>query len=386
MAIVNRIADYQDDMKGWRRHLHQHPELGLDCHETAAFVVERLKEFGVDEIHTGIAETGVVAMIHGRGAGGVTGLRADMDALPMDEETGLDYASTVAGKMHACGHDGHTTMLLGAAKYLAETRKFTGSVALIFQPAEETIGGGRIMVEEGMMDRFGIEEVYALHTDPSTPLGMFSTTPGPLMAAVDDFEIVLTGKGGHAAHPHDCIDPIPGALSIGAALQTIGSRNVDPLSSIVVSLTQVQGGSAKNVIPETVFMAGTVRTFDTGVRELAEKRLYEIVKGQAESYGLTWEIDYQKSYPPTVNHAAQTEFAARVAAEVSGEHNVDDQTKPSMGAEDFSYMLEARPGSFLNLGQGLGPSLHHQKFDFNDEVAAIGASFFARLIETRQPL
>ena len=386
MAVVNRIAGYQEEMTAWRRHLHQYPELGLECYETAAFVVERLKEFGVDEIHTGIAETGVVALIHGQGKGGVTGLRADMDALPMDEETGLDYASKVAGKMHACGHDGHTTMLLGAAKYLAETRKFAGTVALIFQPAEETIGGGGIMVDEGMMERFGIEEVYALHTDPTGETGTFNTCVGPIMAAVDDFEIVLRGKGGHAAHPDENIDPIPAALSIGMALQTIASRNTDPQGSIVVSLTQVQAGSAKNVTPETVLLAGTVRTFDPAIREMAEKRLREIVEGQAASYCLTAEIDYQKSYPPTINHGAQTEFAIAVAAEVCERDNVIDDIKPSMGAEDFSYMLNVRPGSYLQIGQGLGPSLHHPKFNFNDDIAPIGASFFARLIETRQPL
>lgn len=386
MAVVNRIAAYQEEMKGWRRHLHQYPELGLDCYDTAAFVVERLKEFGVDEIHTGIAETGVVALIHGQEKGGVTGLRADMDALPMEEETGAEYASKIAGKMHSCGHDGHTTMLLGAAKYLAETRNFSGTVALIFQPAEETIGGGGLMVDEGMMERFGIEEVYALHTDPNGEVGTFSTCLGPIMAAVDDFDIVLRGKGGHAAHPDENIDPIPAALSIGMALQTISSRNADPLGAIVVSLTQVQAGSAKNVTPETVLLAGTVRTFDPAIREMAEKRLREIVQGQAASYCLTAEIDYQKSYPPTINHAAQTEFAVAVASEVCGSENIIDDIKPSMGAEDFSYMLNARPGAYLQIGQGLGPSLHHPKFDFNDEITPLGASFFARLIETRQPL
>ena len=242
------------------------------------------------------------------------------------------------------------------------------------------------MVDEGMMERFGIEEVYALHTDPTGETGTFNTCVGPIMAAVDDFEIVLRGKGGHAAHPDENIDPIPAALSIGMALQTIASRNTDPQGSIVVSLTQVQAGSAKNVTPETVLLAGTVRTFDPAIREMAEKRLREIVEGQAASYCLTAEIDYQKSYPPTINHGAQTEFAIAVAAEVCGRDNVIDDIKPSMGAEDFSYMLNVRPGSYLQIGQGLGPSLHHPKFNFNDDIAPIGASFFARLIETRQPL
>lgn len=384
MPIVNRIADYAEEMKTWRRFLHRNPELSLECHKTAAFVVERLREFGISEIHEGIAESGVVAVIEGQGAGPVTGLRADMDALPMDEETGVDYASEVPGRMHACGHDGHTAMLLGAAKYLSETRKFAGKVVLIFQPAEETIGGGRIMVEEGIMERFGIEEVYALHTDPSRPLGVIATARGPLMAAVDDFELRLTGRGGHAAHPDTCIDPIPCVLAIGQALQTVPSRNTDPLGSLVVSLTVVQSGSATNVIPETAYLAGTVRSFDPCIRDMAEKRIREIVAGQAMSYGVTAELDYQRNYPPTVNHVAQTDFAVSVARDVVPE--VVDDSVPSMGAEDFSYMLEARPGSFLYLGQGEGPFCHHPRFDFNDEAAPIGASFFARLVETRHPL
>ncbi len=384
MPIVNRIADYADEMRTWRRHLHQNPELSLDCHETAAFVVARLREFGITEIHEGIAQSGVVAIIEGQGEGPVTGLRADMDALPMDEETGAEHASRVPGKMHACGHDGHTTMLLGAAKYLSETRNFAGKVALIFQPAEETIGGGRIMVEEGIMDRFGISEVYAIHTDPSLPLGTMATTRGPIMAAVDDFELVLTGKGGHAAHPDLCIDPVPCALAIGQALLSVPSRNADPLKSLVVSLTTVQGGSATNVIPETMRLAGTIRSFDPGIRAMAERRLREIVEGQAMAYGVSADLDFQPNYPPTVNHAAQTDFAVGVASGVVSE--VLDEIAPSMGAEDFSYMLEARPGSFLYLGQGIGPSVHHPQFDFNDEAAPLGASYFVKLIETRQPL
>ena len=383
MPVVNRIADFAEEMTGWRRHLHQHPELALDCHRTAAFVVEKLRAFGVDEVHEGLARTGVVGIVHGQGAGPVTGLRADMDALPMEEATRLPWASTEPGRMHACGHDGHTTMLLGAAKYLAETRNFAGSVALIFQPAEEAIGGGRIMVEEGMMERFGISEVYALHTDPFGPLGEFRTRPGPIMAAVDDFEIRVTGQGGHAAYPQACRDPMPCALAIGQALQTIVSRDADPLASLVVSLTQVHGGSAMNIIPGEVYMAGTVRSFDPGLRDHAEARLRAIVEGQAASYGVAARVDYHRSYPPTVNHPGQTAFAADVARGVSGQ--VVDDLAPEMGAEDFSYMLEARPGAFLFLGQGIGASVHHPEFDFNDAAAPFGASFFARLIETRQP-
>ncbi|WP_416882311.1 M20 aminoacylase family protein [Marivita sp.] len=383
MAIINRIGDFAEDMTAWRRHLHMHPELSLDCHKTAAFVVDRLREFGVDAIHEGIAQSGVVALIHGQGHGPVTGLRADMDALPIEETTGVEYASTVPGKMHACGHDGHTTMLLGAARYLAETRKFKGTVALIFQPAEETVGGARIMVEEGIMESFGIEEIYALHTDPFGEVGVFNTCPGPIMAAVDDFEIIITGKGGHGAFPHTTLDPVPCGLAIGQALQSIVSRNADPRLPLVVSLTIVQTGSATNVIPETMRLAGTVRSFDPDLRDMVERRFGEIVAGQAASYGVEAKLDYIRNYPATINHAAQTDFAVRVAQEVVGDTNVISDRQPEMGAEDFSYMLEKRPGSYLMLGQGIGPSCHHPAFNFNDEVATIGASFFARLIETR---
>ncbi len=386
MPVVNRIAEFAEDMTAWRRHLHAHPELALDCYETAAFVVERLREMGVNEIHEGIARTGVVALIRGQGDGPTTGLRADMDALPMQEATGLDHASTVPGRMHACGHDGHTTMLLGAARYLAETRNFAGTVALIFQPAEEAIGGGRIMVEEGMMERFGIDEVYALHTDPFATLGEFRTRPGPLMAAVDEWRITITGVGGHAAYPSTCRDPMMAALGIGQALQTIVARSSDPLDPLVVSITQIHGGSAMNVIPETVTLAGTVRSFSPTNRDLAEARITEIVAGQAASYGVTAKVDYQRNYPPTVNHADQTTKAADIAAEIVGADRVDRDYPPEMGAEDFSYMLEERPGAFLFLGQGIGPSVHHPEFDFNDEAAPIGASFFARLIERLQPV
>ena len=383
MAIVNRIGDFAEDMKTWRRHLHMHPELSLDCFETAAFVVERLKAFGVDEIHEGIARTGVVALIKGQGDGPVTGLRADMDALPIEEATGADWASQNPGKMHACGHDGHTTMLLGAARYLAETRKFKGTVALIFQPAEETEGGGRIMVEEGIMERFGIEEVYALHTDPLSEVGELRTTEGPIMAAVDDFHITVRGVGGHGAYPSVTRDPMPCALAIGQALQTIVSRNAHPLFPLVVSLTMINGGTATNIISETVKLSGTVRSLHSDLRDMAERRIIEIAEGQAASYGVSVEAKYVRNYPATVNHADQTQFAVKVATDVVGANKVQSDILPEMGAEDFSYMLEARPGAYLFLGQGIGPSVHHAEFDFNDEVAPVGASFFARLIEMR---
>jgi hippurate hydrolase len=372
-----------EEMAGWRHHLHRNPELGLDCHQTAAFVVERLKAFSVDQIETGIATSGVVAVINGQGEGPTIGMRADMDALPMQEATGAEWASTVPGRMHACGHDGHTTMLLGAAKYLAETRNFSGRAVLIFQPAEETIGGGRIMVEEGMMDRFGIEQVYALHTDPFAEAGQFRTNPGAIMASVDDFSITLRGVGGHAAYPDRCRDPMPGVFALGQALQSIVSRDTNPLQALVLSLTQVHGGTAFNIIPEEVTISGTIRALSPDMRARAETRLREITAGICAAHGLQAEIDFQNGYPPTVNHAAQAMLAAEVAQDVSG--NVVSDLAPEMGAEDFSYMLEARPGAFLFLGQGGGPSVHHPEFDFNDEIAPIGASFFAALIERLCP-
>ncbi|WP_294221109.1 M20 aminoacylase family protein [uncultured Shimia sp.] len=386
MPVVNRIADFADEMKGWRRHLHAHPELEFNCHETAAFVVQRLKEFGVDEIHEGIATSGVVAIINGQGDGPTIGLRADMDALPMDEITGADYASTVAGKMHACGHDGHTTMLLGAAKYLTETRKFAGRVALIFQPAEEDGGGAGVMVEEGVMDTFGVKDVYAIHNVPGLPLGEFHTTPGPIMAAVDSFTIRLQGKGGHGAYPQDTVDPVVAAVAMVNAIQTIVSRNHDTRNECVVSVTQIHAGSADNVIPDGGFINGTIRTFDKEVQAMIHHRLKEITTGTAAAYGLEAVLDIDIGYPATVNHETQTAFAADVARDIAGDVAVNADQGMEMGAEDFSYMLESRPGAYLFLGAGEGAGLHHPAFDFNDDISPIGASFFARLVETAQPL
>ncbi|GLT09911.1 M20 aminoacylase family protein [Sulfitobacter porphyrae] len=386
MVVVNRIADFSEDMTAWRRHLHTIPELGLECHETAAFVAARLREFGVDELHEGVAKTGIVAIINGQGVGPTIGLRADMDALPILEETGLDYASTHAGKMHACGHDGHTAMLLGAAKYLAETRNFAGRVALLFQPAEEAGGGGELMVREGVMDRFDIAEVYALHNAPGLDFGRFHTTPGPILAAADTFHIRLTGKGGHGALPHECIDPVVAACAIVQSLQTIVSRNNDPLAKLVISTTQIHTGTTDNVIPEEVYINGTVRTFDKDVQAMVVRRMQAIVDGHAASYDLKGELDFEYGYPPTVNDPDRTGFAAEVAAEVAGSAGVETHLAPEMGAEDFSYMLEARPGAYLLLGQGEGAGVHHPKYNFNDEIAPIGASFFARLVERAQPV
>ncbi len=386
MPVLNRIADFAPDMTAWRRHLHQNPELSFDCPKTAAFIAERLRDFGVDEIHEGIAQTGIVAIINGQGEGPTIGLRADFDALPIHEATGAAHASTSPGKMHACGHDGHTTMLLGAARYLAETRRFQGRVALIFQPAEEDGGGGEVMVKEGIMERFRISEVYAIHNAPNTPFGHFVTTPGPIMAAVDTAWVYLKGKGGHGAMPHDCIDPIPAAVSMIAALQTIVSRNVYALHEAVVSVTQIHAGTANNIIPEEAWFCATIRSFDPEVRKLLQRRFTEIVEGIAAAHRVELRLNYEIGYPATVNDPGKTAFAADVAREVAGDAAVDSDSVREMGAEDFSYLLQARPGCYLFLGQGDGPGLHHAAYDFNDDVAPVGASFLARLVERAQPL
>ena len=386
MPVLNRIASYAEDMKGWRRHLHQYPELAFDCHETAAWIVERLREIGVDEIHEGIAKTGVVALIKGQADGPVIGLRADMDALPIEELTGAPYASKVPGKMHACGNDGHVTMLLGAAKYLAETRNFAGTVALIFQPAEEDGGGGNVMVQEGMMDRFGIGQVYGIHNAPNVPFGQFLTTPGPLMASVDTAVVRVTGKGGHGATPHDCVDPVVAIVGMVQAVQTIIPRNVYALEEAVISVTMIHTGTASNIIPEDGTFTATIRCFKPDVRALLKRRFHEIVEGHATAYGVKAVVEYDWGYPATINHEDETDFAADVAREVVGTDLVDARSNREMGSEDFSYMLEVRPGAYLFLGTGPGAGLHHAAFDFNDEAAPIGASFFARLVEKAQPL
>ncbi|MEM9249186.1 MAG: M20 aminoacylase family protein [Pseudomonadota bacterium] len=384
MPIVNRIAAFAEDMMAWRRHLHAHPELGFACHETARFVDTKLRAFGVDEIHNGIAETGIVALIEGSAPGPTIGLRADMDALPIEEATGAPHASTVPGKMHACGHDGHTTMLLGAARYLAETRRFAGRVALIFQPAEEEGGGGGVMVDEGILERFDISQVYALHTSPSLPEGRFDTTPGAITACADTFHIHVEGRGGHAASPHTTLDPIPAALAIAQAMPTIVSRNRHPLDDLVISVTQFHAGSAENIVPDTAYINGTVRAYSEDVRDLVERRMEEIVAGTAAAFGVRAQLDYVRDYPPTINTAENAAFAVDVAQDVTGD--VEPNGRRSMGAEDFSYLLKKCPGAYLRLGQGPGPGLHNAAFDFNDRIAPIGASFFARLVERAQPL
>ena len=386
MPVLNRIAAYAEEMKGWRHHLHANPELAFECHNTAAYIVERLKEIGVDEIHPGIAKTGIVAIINGSAPGDTIGLRADMDALPIVEITGADHASTIRGKMHACGHDGHVTMLLGAAKYLAETRRFCGRVALIFQPAEEDGGGGQVMVQEGMMDTFKIKQVYGIHNAPNIPFGYFQTTPGALMASVDTAFVYITGKGGHGATPHECIDPVVAVVAMVQAVQTIIPRNVYALDEAVISVTQIHTGTASNIIPEEAMFCATIRCFKPEVRDLLKKRFYEIVEGHASAFNVAARIEYDWGYPATINHPDEAAFATEVAAEISGPEAVNGNSNREMGSEDFSYMLEERPGAYLFLGTGPGAGLHHPAFDFNDEAAPIGASFFARLVERAQPL
>ena len=386
MPIVNRIAEFSEDMKTWRRHLHQNPELGFDCHKTAAFVMARLREFGINEIYDGIAQSGVVALIHGQAPGPVIGLRADMDALPIQEATGAEYASLIDGRMHACGHDGHTSMLLGAAKYLAETRNFVGAVALIFQPAEENGGGGEVMVQEGILERFNIKTVYALHTEPGSPVGQLSTTPGPIMAAVDTFEVYITGQGGHGAMPHLAVDAIPAAVSITQAFQTIVSRNHNSVEDLVVSVTQIHAGAIDNVINDDAFVGGTVRTFLGHVQDMVERRMSEICAGHAAAFGVDVRCVYTRGYPATINSEEQTAFASKVAHEICGDNLTETRRTREMGAEDFSYLLEKCPGCYLFLGQGDGAAWHNAAFDFNDDVAPVGASFFARLVERAHPM
>ena len=386
MPVKNRFAELLPEITAWRRDFHEHPELLFDVHRTAARVADLLRDFGCDEVVTGIGRTGVVGVIKGKTdpSGRVIGLRADMDALPIIEQTGVPYASKTPGKMHACGHDGHTAMLLGAAKYLAETRNFDGTAVVIFQPAEEGGGGGREMVADGMMDRFGIHEVYGMHNMPGIPVGHFAIRPGALMAAADQFDITVTGKGGHAAKPHDCVDTTVVAAHIIVALQTIASRNVDPLKQVVVSVCTVQTDStAHNVIPQVVKMKGTCRTMDHSVQDYVERRISEIVAGTAMALGATATVNYQRGYPVTVNAPENTDYAVEVARAVSGQ--VDPDTPPLMGAEDFSFMLNERPGAYIFVGNGDTAMVHHPAYNFDDNVIPFGASWYAGMVEARMP-
>jgi hippurate hydrolase len=388
MPVINRLADLAPAITEWRRDIHAHPEVLFDTHRTSALVAERLRAAGCDQVATGIGRTGVVGVIRGRaaGSGRVIALRADMDALPIAEATGLAWASRTPGAMHACGHDGHTAMLLGAAQYLAETRNFDGTAVLVFQPAEEGGGGAQEMIEDGLMERFGIEEVYGMHNWPGRPVGDFAIRPGPLMAASDLFTVTVTGRGGHAAQPHQTVDPVVAASAIVLGLQSIVARNADPLTPAVVSVTSFRTESDTfNVIPERVELRGTTRTLDAGLQSLIETRMRALVEATAAAHGAEAAFGYRRSYPVTANAQAQTEFAARVAAGIVGEARVDTDTPPVMGAEDFSFMLGARPGAFIFVGNGDTAGLHHPRYDFNDELIPVGCSYWARLVETAMP-
>ncbi|MBI5131967.1 MAG: amidohydrolase [Rhodopseudomonas palustris] len=387
MPVINRVADLQPDIMAWRHDIHQHPELMYDVDRTAEFVAQRLREFGCDEVVTGLGRTGVVGVIRGRkpANGGdlkVIGLRADMDALPIEEATGLPYASKVPGKMHACGHDGHTAMLLGAARYLAETRNFAGDAVVIFQPAEEGGAGAAAMIKDGLMDRFGIEQVYGMHNGPGIPVGAFAISPGPIMASTDSVDIRIEGVGGHAARPHMCIDSVLVGAQLVAALQSIVSRTVDPLESAVISICEFHAGNARNVIPQIAELRGTVRTLKAEVRDLVEKRIHEVAAGVALSTGAKIDIVYERGYPVVVNHAEQTQVAQRIAKDIAGDSNVMSMP-PLMGAEDFAYMLEARPGAFIFLGNGDSAGLHHPAYNFNDDAIVYGTSYWIKLVESQ---
>ena len=385
MPVKNRFAELQAEITEWRRDLHENPEILFEVHRTAGVVEEKLKSFGCDEVVTGIGRTGVVAVIKGKTdtKGKVIGLRADMDALPILEATGLDYASKTKGAMHACGHDGHTAMLLGAAKYLAETRNFDGTVVVIFQPAEEGGGGGKFMCQDGMMDRFGIQEVYGMHNWPGIPLGQFAIRPGPFFAATDQFEITVNGKGSHAAQPQKTVDPTVMASHLVLALQSIASRNADPIDQIVVSVTSfVTASQAFNVIPPSVTLRGTIRTLTPETRKLAEERLKAIATSTCLAYGGEADVNFLPGYPAMVNSEAQTEFAAEVAAAVSGSCDVADIT---MGGEDFAYMLEERPGAYILVGNGDSAPVHTPQYNFDDEAIPAGCSWWAEIVERRMP-
>jgi hippurate hydrolase len=384
MPINNRIADFHADLTAWRRDIHAHPEIAFEEHRTSALVAAKLEEFGI-EVHRGLAGTGVVGTLKGNRPGDrAIALRADMDALPMPEANSFEHASTTPGKMHACGHDGHTIMLLGAARYLAETRNFAGTVHFVFQPGEEGGGGGRIMVEEGLFEKFPVEEIYGMHNWPGLPAGQFAARVGPIMAATDQFEITLEGRGGHAAQPHKTVDPIILGSQVVNAIQTIASRNADPIKSVVVSVTQFHAGSAFNVIPQSAWLCGTIRTFDADIRQQAQTRIKEIAEGVSLALGGKADVKFKFGYPATVNHADQTETAFRIAEQVAGPTAVQRDIAPSMGGEDFSYMLLEKPGSYIWIGNGPeveGKKLHQVNYDFNDEILPVGASYWAQLVE-----
>ncbi|MBI3708760.1 MAG: amidohydrolase [Proteobacteria bacterium] len=387
MPIVNRIAAFHNEMTAWRHDIHAHPEIAFEEHRTSDFVAAKLTEFGID-VHRGLAGTGVVGTIKSGTGPRAIGLRADMDALHIKERNGFAHKSRNDGKMHACGHDGHTTMLLGAAKYLAETRNFDGTVHVIFQPAEENEGGGRVMVEQGLFTQFPVDAVYGMHNMPGVPAGKFGVMPGPMMAAFDIFEVTIAGRGAHAAMPHQGIDPVVIAAQIVTGLQTIASRATSPLDAVVVSVTQFHAGDTWNVIPDQVVLRGTTRSFKPAVQDTIEPAIRRIVDGVAGAFGATATLRYERRYPPTINTAGETEAAAAALADVVGKDNVLRDLQPTMGAEDFAFMLQAKPGCYVWIGNGEGEGgcmLHNPNYDFNDAILPLGASFWARLAERSLP-
>ena len=388
MPVLNRIADFHADMTAWRRDLHANPEIGLQETRTSGVIADLLRGFGVDEVHTGMAQTGVVGVIYGSTPGEAIGLRADIDALPILEETGKPYASKNPGVMHACGHDGHTAMLLGAARYLAETRNFAGTAYVIFQPAEENFGGANLMVKEGLFERFPMRQVFGMHNWPTVPANTFKWRDGPVMAAVATIEIEITGKGAHGAQPHLGTDPILIAAAIVQALQSIVARNVSPLQGSVVTIGSIHGGNAHNVIPETVRMLGTARWFDPAVADALEHGVLRLSRGIAESFGATANARFDRIYPATVNDADAMSMARAAASTVVGDNRVEEMEFPTMGGEDFSFMLEAKQGAYIMLGTSSGNNdagLHHPRYDFNDDALPTGASYWATLVEQQLP-
>lgn len=384
MPVINRISAFSQDMTAWRHDIHQHPELAYEEHRTATTVAKLLRSFGVDEVVEGIGQTGVVGIIR-TGDGPAIGLRADMDALPIEELSDASYKSVHHGRMHACGHDGHTAMLLGAARYLAETRKFRGTVVLIFQPAEEGRAGAKAMIDDGLFDRFPVDAIYGVHNIPGIPAGAIALASGPVMAAADRFSITLRGQGGHAAAPHQGRDPIVAGAALVSALQSVVSRNCPPEETLVVSVTEFHGGDAFNVIPDSVRLNGTVRYFRPEIGDLAKARLPQVIQGIAAAHGVEADYVYQEGYPPTVNWEEPANFARQVAEEVCGSENVPVQ-QPLMFAEDFSFFLQEKPGCYGFIGNGdtgaLGcTGLHNPYYDFNDGILPLGASFFARMAE-----
>jgi hippurate hydrolase len=383
MPIINRIADFHADLVAWRHDIHAHPETAFEEHRTAEFVAKRLQEFGI-EVHRGLAGTGVVGTLKGNSAGDRSiALRADMDALHIHEKNGFDHVSQNQGKMHACGHDGHTTMLLGAARYLAETRNFVGTVHFVFQPAEENEGGGRVMVEDGLFTQFPVESVFGMHNWPGLPAGQFAVRTGPMMASSDSWEIIVTGKGAHGAMPHLGVDPIVVASQIVTALQTIVSRNTHPLESGVVTVTQFHAGDTWNVIPEEVLLRGTARSFTTEIQDLIDTRMHALAESIAAGYGAKAKVRYIRRYPAVINTEAETEMAAGILTGIVGEQNVRRDLLPSMGGEDFAFLLQKKPGTYIWIGNGENREfLHHPRYDFNDEILPLGATYWARLVET----